>query len=222
MHRKAEHSGHSLMEMIITVLVFNLFLIGAFAVFSYGLKNWKLIETKSDVQNQAEIAMGRLLSDIISTDIATLVTGNSPVKYVAFESSVTSSGNVEKSNDALVWKGYVLYYTSPSDNGKPQKKLLRKYIPHADRTTPKKINLTQMSLYLTDTCNTGEELKTVARNIYDMDISINPNKYIVDISLVTWKKFSETTLAYDKDFSKNVGQERVTLRASVMPRNTQD
>lgn len=222
MNKKAEHYGHTLMEMLMAILVFNLFLIGAFAVFSYGLKSWKLVETKGDVQNQAEVAMGRMLSDLISTDITTLVTGNSPVKYVAFESAVNSSGNVEKLNASILWKGYILYYTSPSDAGKPSKKLLRKYIPHDDRTTPKQIALAQMSLYLTDTCNTGEELRTVARNIYDLDISVNLNKYIVDISLVTLKKFSETKMAYDKDFSANIGQERVTFRASVMPRNTQN
>jgi hypothetical protein len=59
-----------------------------------------------------------------------------------------------------------------------------------------------------------------------MDIAVNPNKYIVDLSLVTWKKFYEKTpggrLAYDKDFSDNAGQESVTLNASVMPRNSQD
>jgi hypothetical protein len=229
MNKKAEHYGHTLMELVMAILIFSLFLTGAFAVFSYGLKSWKLVETKSDVQNQAEVAMGRILSELISTDIETLLTDknvppSSPViKWVAFETAVNSAtGDVEKENASLIWKGYILYYTSPSDAGKPDKKLLRKYIPHADRTTPKQIDLTKMSFYLTDTFNTGEELRTVARNIYNLDIAVNPNKYIVDLSLVTWKKFSETRLAYDKDFSDNAGQESVTLKASVMPRNSQD
>ncbi len=222
-----KHYGHTVMELIMAILIFSLFLACAFAVFSYGLKNWKLVETKGDVQNQAEVAMGRILSEITATDITTLIYNNTPpASYVVFETAVNSStGDVEKENAAIVWKGYVLYYTSPSDNGKPSKKLLRRYIPHENRTTPKKIDITKMSLYLTDTPplpSSGEELRTVARNIYSLDIAVNPNKYIVDLSIVTWKKFSETRLAYDKDFSDNVGQESVTLKASVMPRNSQD
>ncbi len=226
MNKKCKLYGHTVMEMVMAILIFSIFLACAFAVFSYGLKNWKLVETKGDVQNQAEVAMGRILSDITATDITTIVTGTSPVHYVAFESAVNSStGDVEKENAAIVWKGYVLYYTSPSDTGKPDKKLLRKFIPHVNRTTPKQIDVTKMSLYLTDTPpypGSGEELRTVARNIYSMDISVNPNKYIVDLSIVTQKRFSEKRLAYDKDFSDNVGHERVTLKASVMPRNSQD
>lgn len=102
---------------------------------------------------------------------------------------------------------------------------MRKFIPHENRTTPKKIDIAKMSSYLTDTPplpSSGEELRTVARNIYSLDIAVNSNKYIVDLSIVTWKKFSETRLAYDKDFSDNVAQESVTLKASVMPRNSQD
>ncbi len=226
MNKKFKNYGHTVMELVMAILIFSLFLACTFAVFSYGLKNWKLVETKGDVQNQAEVAMGRILSEITATDITTLITGNSPVHYVVFESAVNSStGDVEKENAAIVWKGYVLYYTSPSDAGKPDKKLLRKFIPHENRTTPKQIDITKMSLYLTDTPpspGSGEELRTVARNIYDMDISVNPNKYIVDLSIVARKKFSEKRLAYDKDFSDNVAQESVTLKASVMPRNSHD
>lgn len=223
-----KHLGHTVLELVMAILIFSIFLACAFAVFSYGLKNWKLVETKGDVQNQAEVAMGRILSELTATDITTLIHNNTPpVSYVVFETALNSStGAVEKENALIVWKGYVLYYTSPSDSGKPDKKLLRKYIPHENRTTPKQIDLAKMSLYLTDSYNTGEELRTVARNIYSLDITINPNKYIVDLSIVTRKKFYEKKpggrLAYDKDFSDNAGQESVTLKASVMPRNSQD
>jgi len=223
---KTRISAHSVLELTLAILIFSIFLMSVFSIFSYGLKNWKLVETKSDVQNQAQIATGRMLSDLTSTDISSLTTDTTPMKYIAFESAVNStSGDVEKENGMVVWKGYVLYYTSPSDHNKVTKRLLRRYVPHENRTTPKQLDSIKMFLYLTDTppaSITDGELRTVASNIYDLDISINPNGYIVDISLVAWKNFSEKRLAYRKDFSSKLVNESLTLKASIMPRNTND
>jgi hypothetical protein len=228
MKSKSKSRGYSVLEMVMAVLIFSLFLGAVFGIFNYGLKNWKVVETKSDVQSQGEVAMGRMVSDMTATDISTMswvpCTGYNNDSYVAFETAVNpATGQAEKDQGLLLWQGYILYFTIPYVNnvGKTDKKLVRKYLPHTPSTTPKE--LTSISSYLTETCHyTGEKVRTVARNIYSLDIQVNSNQYIVDMTLVTYKRFSERRLAYQKDFSDKVGNATLTLKASIMPRNTQN
>ncbi len=212
-------SGHTILELVIATLVFSLFLFGAFTMFSFCLKNYRLIDTRSQAQNQAEIALSRIVSDLLSSDISSMVIGTSAEEYMVFETAIDPNTHEFKRDmkDPL-WQGYVLYYTYPRDPNSIEKKLLRKYVPHTQTTTAKE--MTSIALYLTGSCNSGEELRTVARDIYDLEIGINSNSYMVDINLVTWKSFSERRLAYQKDFSDNVARETVRLNMSVMLRNT--
>lgn len=214
--------GHTLMEMVISIIVFSLFLMAAFLVFSFGLKTWKLIETKSDAQMQAELAMDRIINDLKSTDISSLVMGTSEEMYIVFETawSDPSVPNPEfhKLGGYPEWQGYLLYYTCPDDTSTSEKKLLRKFVPHTPDTTARE--MTDIHLYLVDTFNPGEDLRVVARNIYNLEFNSGINNFTVDIRLVTKKSFSEKRLAYEKDFSDNVAIDFVTLTASVVPRNT--
>jgi len=204
--------------MLIVVIILGIFLTGAFIVFNFGLKNYGLINTKNESMNQAQVAVARMTKDLISSDISTMVIGTAQEEYMAFETAISPADDKFKKDINLpLWQGHILYYTYPRTTGIPDKKLMRKFIPHTASTMP--LQLTGIGGYLTNTYNSGEKLSTAARNIYNLDISIS-NDYIIDIKLVTWKKFTDTKLAYEKDFNKNLVNDTVVIKVSVMPRNT--
>lgn len=217
--------GHTVLEMIIAIMVFSLFLFGLFAMMDFGFKNYRLIDTKGQAQGQAEVALARIASDLMTTDTDSLVVGTAMEEYLVFDTAVNPDTNAfEKDGRYPLWQGYVMYYTSPRTPGSINKKLMRKFIPHSKITTSQKMNqFATMALYLTDTYNEleHEELRIVARDIYSLTVTENSNNLIVNISLVTWKDFSEKRLAYTKNFSDAVAQETVNLKLSIMPRNTQ-
>lgn len=223
MERLKETYGHTVLEMIIAVMVFSLFLFGVFAMLDFGFKNYRLIDTKGEAQGQAEVALGRIAGDLMTTDINSLVIGTAQEEYLVFDTAVNRDTNEFESDGKYpLWQGFVMYYTYPA--GSMNKKLMRKYIPHVPITMAQKMNqFATMALYLTDTYNEleEEELRIVARDIYALNITYT-DKFIINIGLVTWKDFSEKRLAYTKNFSDNVAQETVNLKLSVMPRNTQD
>jgi len=210
--------GHSLMEMIMVVIIFSLFLFGAFMVFSYGLKNYRLIDVKNETQNQAVVSVGRIMNDLILTDISSLVYGTAVEEYMSFETAI-SDNEFKKLSGAPYWQGYILYYTYPGNPSATEKDLMRKYVTLSSPDTMPKQMLNTFS-YLTSTAGTGEKINTIARGIYDLEISIDSEKSIVNITLVVKKRFSAKKLAYDKDFSENAGNDTVMIKASVMPRNT--
>jgi hypothetical protein len=213
-------TGNTLSEMLVGLIILGLFLTGAFIVFNFGLKNYGLINTKNETLNQAQIAVARMAKDVISTDISTLVIGTSQEEYMVFETAISPlDDKFKKDTNLPFWQGHILYYTYPRTVGTIDKKLMRKFVPHTGSTMPVEMTGIGSGNYLTNTYNTGEKLVTAARNIYDLDISIS-NNYIVDIKLVTWKKFTDIKLAYDKDFNKNLVNDTVVIKVSVMPRNT--
>lgn len=217
---RCKKTGHSLMEMLMVVIVFSLFLCGAFVVFSYGLKNYRLIDVKNETQNQAVVSVGRMMNDLLLTDISSLVHGTAMEEYMSFETAINISDNeFKKLSGSPYWQGYILYYTLPRDPSATEKDLIRKYVPLPAPDTMAKQMLSTVT-YLTSAAGTGEKINTIARGIYDLDISINSDRSVVNIVLVVKKKFSAQKLAYDKDFSQEVGNDTVTIKASVMPRNT--
>ncbi len=215
---KLNNYGYSILEMALAISLFSIFMAAVFSVFSYGFKSWKLIETKSDSQLQAEVALARIVSDLKSSDISSVVTGD---EYVAFETAWSDPNETvtfKKLGGYPLWQGYILYYTFPRDSDAVNKKLLRKYINHS--ASGLATRMTDIDMYLTDNSVNDENLRTVARNIYDLQITTGTNRFIVDIILKTEKKFSEKRLAYEKDFSDNIAVDIVTLKASISPRNT--
>ena len=213
--------GHTVLELMIAFAVFSMFLLGIFAVINFGLKNYRLIDMKSEIRGSAQVAMGRILGELKSTDITSLVMGPAEEEYMVFETAVDPvTHKLEIVDRVPQWQGYVLYYTFPRDPNATDKMLFRKYVPHTPRTLAKK--MTSIALYLNDTTNTGEELTTVTRNIYDMDISISTDGFVVNLDLTTNTDFADRRLAYQKDFSDDVAKGRFKVSASVMPRNTKD
>jgi len=193
-----------------------------FAILNFGFKNFRLINTKGEAQSQAEVALGRISSDLLTSDIKSMVIGTAIDNYMVFDTAIDPNTNLfVKDGKHPLWQGFVLYYTYSPDPNAICKKLMRKYVPHDHLTSPSK--MTNIALYLTDTYNDfeKEELRIVAKDIYGLEISHHTNNLMVDIALVTWKDFLEERMAYQKDFSDVVAKETVRLKVSVLPRNTQ-
>lgn len=217
-----KNSGHTVLELIMAVLLFGLFMLGAFSIFSFGLKNWRLMETKNDARMQALVAIGKITKDLKSTDISSLVIGAAKDEYLVFETAFSDPTSPDpifhKNGGYPEWQGYVLYYTYPRDPNAVDKELMRKFVPHPPGTVAKV--MTDIHLYLLDTALPGEDLRVIARNIYDLEFSNGNNDLIIDIELTTRKNFTEKRLAYQKDFTGDPGVELVVIKSSVIPRNT--
>lgn len=237
--------GHSVLELFIAIIIFSLLMVLLMAVFDTGLKSWNTIEMKSDVQQKSLLSIDLLRKDLMFSDKSTLQIGGEGYEYIIMESAIGEDRefSFNHSNGSPQWQSYILYYTYPrssagdefclkvdlksaSPEKTPKKKLIRKVIKHNPSEVAKK--LTTYQIYFTDSINPDPaegiigKPHILSKHIYNMDItenSVDENNGL-DIKLTMVKSILEDRLAYVKDFSYNVGYETITLKGSVLLKNT--
>ena len=65
--KRIGEKGLTILELIISCIVFSLFLFAIYATMDIGLKSWQLGETKSDLHQKAEIVLNRVVRDFSAT-----------------------------------------------------------------------------------------------------------------------------------------------------------
>jgi len=237
--------GYSVVELMITMLIFSFFLLALTQIFSLGLKSWNIIESKTSIEQEASLSMSLLKRDLFFSDNMTVQFGGEGKEYVIMESAADEKGrfHYNEKTGVIEWQSYILYYTYPrssagdefclkvdlksaSPEKTPKKKLIRKVIKHNPSEVAKK--LTTYQIYFTDSINPDPaegiigKPHILSKHIYNMDItenSVDENNGL-DIKLTMVKSILEDRLAYVKDFSYNVGYETITLKGSVLLKNT--
>lgn len=237
--------GYSVVELMITMIIFSFFLLALTQIFSLGLKSWNIIESKTSIEQEASLSMSLLKKDLFFSDNMTVQFGGEGKEYVIMESAADEKGrfHYNEKTGVIEWQSYILYYTYPrssagdefclkvdlksaSPEKTPKKKLIRKVIKHTPSEVAKKLTTYQM--YFTDSINPDPSEGIIGRphilskHIYNMDIttnSIDANNGL-DIELEMVKSILEDRLAYVKDFSYDVGYEKITLKGSVLLKNT--
>jgi len=238
--------GHTLSEMLMVIFVFSFFLLALMAIFNVGLKSWNLTSTKSEVQHDSSVSMTSIIKDLRMTDASTVQIGGAGKEYIVFESPIGQDNRFHYDEQAgpPIWQAYILYYTYPRDPGDllkaktvdmsllknktVQKRLIRKKILHTPNPEP--VKWTNFQIYFTDPDAaplTGEILagkpRVLSDHIYSMTADSNmSNMSSIIVKITTMKSILEDRLAYTKDFSQNVGIDRIELKATVILKNTRD
>jgi len=228
--------GHSVIELMLTIIIFSIFLLALTAIFSTGLKSWNLVQNKTETQQEGSLCLNFFRKDLSLTDRNTADIGGKGYEYAILQSAMNDKGVMEYdgSTGDPKWQAYILYYTFPRNssdvklsmdpNDPARKKLIRKIIKHAPFTNKK---LTDFELYFKDIKDTpmGEEHigkpKVLSPHIYEMDLSVNPdNQNAIDINIIISKSMIEDRLSYEKNFSDSKGKEKMIIKNTVMIKNT--
>ncbi|MEQ8171827.1 MAG: hypothetical protein ABRQ38_23250 [Candidatus Eremiobacterota bacterium] len=242
--------GHSVLELMLTVIIFSIFLLALTAIFSTGLKSWNLVQNKTETQQEASLCNMFLVKDFRHTDQSTLTIGGKGYEYAILQSDINEFGASEydQTTGKPKWQAYILYYTFPRskkgkefsmvltdpstipagldpNNPRLGKKLIRKILKHAPFINKK---LTGFEIYFNDidVKTAGEEYigkpKVLSRHVYEMDLKQNPDhENAIDIDIIIVKSMLEDRLAFTKDFSDSAGKEKVILKNTVILNNTE-
>ncbi|MEQ8169094.1 MAG: hypothetical protein ABRQ38_09375 [Candidatus Eremiobacterota bacterium] len=208
--------GYNLLELTIGIAIFFLFMTGIYSSFDVGLKSWQIGNTRSELQQSAEVAMKRLLSElIISTPVSIQM---SPDKYIAFESPVNPvEAKFERDESDLgipLWQNHIIYYVLPEDGDSTKYILYRNFQTRTPSRTPQKILNPELMCLSKGSAN----IKVLARNLSGVKFEKSGN--VINITFKYKKRIaSNASVAFSSGGDKNKGIEELEIKNSVEPRN---
>jgi hypothetical protein len=231
----------TLIELMMVISMFMLFLLAFYATMEVGLKSWKIGEVRSDIQTSGETVMKRITgelqnADSIALNVYTPSDPNEPNAYICFETPVYE-GKIQcepNSGDPL-WQGYVIYYTlnDSTDDSFNTKILYRRYIPHNTSSPYKSTGRTAASLLsgITDKLavsltvseqEEGQEIKRICKRI--IYSKFQQSGSIINIELgfvenIRKSKNARVAFAPGGNNAVNSGTERFVIKNSVNPKN---
>ena len=223
-------TGITLLELMIVVGIFFLFLLAFYATMDVGLKQWKIGEVRSDLQTTGEWVMRRMVSELQNANAVAIYADYSTTDpndaTLCFETPIFN-GLVQSSSTTgdLYWQGHILYYTlsDPNDTENETKILYRRFIPHdttlpiTDRTSATLLdNITDYTDL--DAATDPETFRKVCDSL--TRVCFEHNGSIVNIQL----EFQENVRKSDDArvsvaTGSNVGTDRFVLKNSIKPKN---
>jgi prepilin-type N-terminal cleavage/methylation domain-containing protein len=237
--RNIKKQGLTLIELMVVVSIFMLFLLAFYAVMEVGLKSWKIGEVRSDIQSTGETVIKRLISELqngnsIALNAFTPSDPNDPNAYICFETPVYDGEFQSDPNSGdPIWQGFVIYYTvkDNSDNYFNTKILYRRYIPHNISSPYKTTGKTVASLLpniesklvtsLTGTEVTqGQTLKRVCGRISYVKFKQVGSIVNIELSFIeNFRQSKDARVSFSQDGNFKTGTEKFILRNSVKPKN---
>lgn len=111
---KTKRYGATMVEVLISATVFSTVSLALVMLLSYGVRSWKQVESRYDVERDVRRASILLNDDLRNTDIASVNCGDSwlAMKAVYSEEGVNTlqvSSEKTTANEVL-WNSYVIYY----------------------------------------------------------------------------------------------------------------
>ncbi len=133
-------NGLTLVELIIVILIFSLFMIVIYSTLDVGFKMWKLGETRTDVESKSESFIRRMAMELRTSNAYAIIFNepddansvyHSDTPYICFETSVYN-GQVAYKEDTgdILWQGFILYYAIEDLKDPNCRILYRRYVPH--------------------------------------------------------------------------------------------
>ncbi len=140
MKKKFSNSGLTLIEIIVVILIFSLFMLVIYSTIDLGFKLWKLGEVSSDIQTKSESVLRRIFTELRNANSSAIVFNepddpnslyHSDTPYLCFDTPL-SGGEVQYKQDSgdILWQGFILYYALEDPDDTAMKILYRRYIPH--------------------------------------------------------------------------------------------
>ena len=225
-------NGFTIAELALVIVIFSFILIGIYTILDAGLKSWNIGQKRTDIQNNGEIILRRMVRELSIASQRSLVLdtagrvrpeGDTVHEHIAFEIPVRD-GEFKYQKDKFgtpLWEGYVLYYLyidpANPDDTTISKKLYRRYIDHTESAMP--VPVRNISSYLTVPANPSPDHKEIATNVDTFDVT--RDGFIIKIRL-GYKKSISTREGKNYSIagtSNSKGTEYFELQASVEPKN---
>mgnify|MGYP001209436884 FL=1 len=217
-------SGHSLLEVIISIVIFSMIMSGVYATIDIGFKTWQLGEVKTDFYSRAKVVLSYITKDFkysnwISAKIENDGDPNSLNEYIVFESPMKDDGSIdiEPKNGKPLWQKYCYYFIYPSVKSDGNAKKRTFYRRTTDRS-PK--NSTPMPLtaigsnYLTDSSISDTTLRVIGKEIYGINFEQIGTGLIITIKFRANVREHQAVMFDNKNVT-----EVIELKASVIPEN---
>lgn len=214
------NQGHTIMELMIGTIVFVLFLGAIFATLDVGLKSWQIGEVRSDLQQSGEVAMKRLVGELLHSNAVSVQTGPDN-EFIVFETAV-SPDDAEFKRDIMdlgapEWQAYVAYYAVEDPDNTSSLILYRNYKKRdLPGTTTRKLTQYEIDSEL---CNPVLSTnKVLARNLEE--VKFEKSGKIITITFVYKKHIrSNASVAFSPGGGSEKGTEHFEIKSSVEPKN---
>jgi len=224
--------GYTMVELIVVIGIFSLFLIAFYATMNIGLKQWKIGEVRSDLLTTGELVMKRIAGELElanHTTIDALYTPGDPNSntYLCFSLPVYEGIFQSDLNTGdILWQGHVLYYTLPDtgDNDYHTKKLYRKYIPHSTTSPYKSTDiktptmLDSINTYLTVSTSGGQVVKRICEKLFCVRFEQKKDIVYIEMEFIqNIRKSKDAKVSFET--GSNVGTERFIIKNAVKIKN---
>ncbi len=181
MFKIKRNRGMTLPEVMIYSVLIGLVLTGIYGILTSSMKYYRITEIRSDLQQNAIMAVSGILGDMMGTPRSTIVMSTTTPSGVFFVSSRKSDGNHEfDSSGLLIWQKWVCYYLESNSSGSYN--LVRKEVPlNTPSSTPGLPPYTSVTQFAA--ANLQKHL--IAKDIKSLAITFNSatNCYNIDIKL---------------------------------------
>jgi len=214
-----EH-GHTLLEVVISTIVFSLIMLTITALLSIGLKTWQIGETQIDNQNSAQVALNRMKSELNLTCKDSCVfakdagTGQS---YIAFDSATDSTGhfNIDNVTRTPQWQVYIIYYTfrNPDDKFMTLYRKEKTHYPFSVAGKPV-IGTPLASDFALDMSGNP---RIMAKSVKDFEVTKTGD--LLNIHLICARNIGDRKLPYEQDFDAQNIEASIDLLTVIYPRN---
>ena len=219
---KSNKKAFTIVELSITVIIFSFFMVAIYTIFDAGMKAWNMGRTRTDLQNNGEIILKRLIRELSSASQESLVL-DPDGEYISFESPLKNGDFAYDPNNGgtPLWQGNIIYYSSVDPVNNNKKILYRRYLSYpAERCLPSPMQDLVLTGKLAESppMNPLPDFRPVASGIDTFFVS--KNKSIINLKIIYSK---EAKGANKKNYSVSgtgdKGNEIFELQASVVPKN---
>jgi len=219
---KINKNCFTIVELSITVIVFSFFMIAIYTIFDAGMKAWNMGRKRTDLQNNGEIVLRRLIRELSSASQESLVL-DSDGEYISFESPMKKSDFAYDPNNGgtPLWQGTIIYYSSSDPVNNNKKILYRRYLSYSgERSFPSPLLAIDLTYKLAETPPPEPlpDFKPVASGLGTFFVS--KNKSIINLKIIYSKEAKGSNRnIYSLSGTADKGNETFELQASVVPRN---
>ena len=215
-----KEKGHTLLEVVMSVIIFSLIMVTITSLLNIGLKSWQIGEASTDSQNAAQVTVQRLKSDLSfsckgSCNFGTDLNGDT---YLAFETAFSQTGTfkLDTITRTPLWQAYIVYYTHKEKPSDKFRILYRKRIDHNICSVAKKPLLPPNIPFDIDLNVTGQS-KIMAKSVEKFEVTENVD--LIKIHLICTRNIGERKLPYEQDFNADNIKTSIELFTSIYPRN---
>lgn len=127
MIRTANRRGMSLLELLVSIGIMSVIMLGAFQVFIEGLRLFRTNQAATDAQGAALRTLGALTAEMVNAKDDLIAIHDSP-EGVVFASSIDANGKAkfDENTGKIYWQRLICYYYVPNATEPGKGKLIRK------------------------------------------------------------------------------------------------